>query len=122
MARIEPVGIARQQVLHPSRQIRLGRTEEEVNMVWHADETEDFESELVDRRYRIVQSYSTMLENHPLMAGSVAKDLTLWRIRAFEKRLTHAKEIESALNPDAKMALSHYLSISHRFRRIETVQ
>jgi hypothetical protein len=55
MARIEPVGIARQQVLHPSRQIRLGRTEEKVDMVWHADETEDFESELVDRRFEPFQ-------------------------------------------------------------------
>ena len=81
-----------------------------------------FTPELVDRRHRIVNSYGTLLENHPLMASQVAKDLTIWQIRAFEKRLTQIKESQSALDPDTKMAIAYYLSISHRFPRIEEVQ
>ena len=77
---------------------------------------------LVDRRNRIVNSYGTLLENHPLMAGPVAKDLTIWQIRALVERLTQIKENESALDPDTKMAVTHYLSISKRFPRIKTVQ
>jgi hypothetical protein len=78
--------------------------------------------ELVDRRHRIVNSYGTLLENHPQMAGPVAKDLTIWQIRALVERLTQIKENSSALDPDRKMAITHYLSISQRFPRIETAQ
>jgi hypothetical protein len=63
-----------------------------------------------------------LLEHHPLMASSVAKDLTIWQIRAPVEWLTQIRENESALEPDAKMAINHYLSISNRFPRIETVQ
>ena len=78
--------------------------------------------ELVDRRHRIVASYGTLLENYPLLAGPVAKDLTIWQIRALVEQLTQIKEKESALDPGTKMAVTHYLSISHRFPRIETAQ
>jgi hypothetical protein len=56
------------------------------------------------------------------MAGPVAKDLTVWQIRALVERLKQIKENESALEPGAKMAITHYLSISRRFPRIETAQ
>jgi hypothetical protein len=75
--------------------------------------------ELVERRHRIVRSYGTLLENHPQMAGLVARDLTTWRIRALVDQLTQIKENESALDPDTKMAINYYLSISQRFLRIE---
>jgi hypothetical protein len=78
--------------------------------------------ELVDRRHRIVSSYGTLLENHPLMAGPVAKDLTIWQIRALVERLSQIKENGPALDPDTKMAITHYLSISKRFPGIKTVQ
>ena len=78
--------------------------------------------ESVDRRHRIVASYGTLLENHPLMAGPVAKDLTIWQIRALDERLAQIKEKESALDPGSKMAITHYLSISRRFPRIETAR
>ena len=77
---------------------------------------------LVERRQRIVASYGTLLENHPLMAGPVAKDLTVWQIRALVEPLTQIQESESALTPDAKFAITHYLSIARRFPRIETVR
>ena len=56
------------------------------------------------------------------MADLVAKDLTVWQIRAYEKRLTQINKDTSALDPDKKMAINYYLSISHRFQRVETVQ
>jgi hypothetical protein len=34
-----------------------------------------FKPEIVDRCHRIVKSYSTLLDNYPIMAGLVAKDL-----------------------------------------------
>jgi hypothetical protein len=78
--------------------------------------------ELVGRRHRIVDSYGTLLENHPQMAGPVARDLTIWQIRALVKQLTHITENESALDPDTKMSINHYLSISKRFPGIEGAQ
>jgi hypothetical protein len=78
--------------------------------------------ELLNRQHRIVASYGTLLANHPLMAGPVAKDLTIWQIRALDERLAQIKKNESALDPGTKMAIAHYLSISRRFPRIETAQ
>jgi len=71
--------------------------------------------EIFERRQRIVQSYGTLLDNHPLMAGSVARDLTIWQLRALVERLTEIKENEPALEPDARMAVTYYLSISQKF-------
>jgi hypothetical protein len=108
--------------------INKSRTTDELQEVWKGLSVLGSEGifrgapELFDRRYRIVQSYGTLLENHPLMAGSVAKDLTVWQIRAFEKRLIQIRENASALDPDTKMAITHYLSISRRFPRIKTAQ
>jgi hypothetical protein len=59
--------------------------------------------ELFERRQRIVQSYGALLDNHPLMAGSVARDLTIWQVRALVERLTDIKENEPALDSDAKL-------------------
>ena len=78
--------------------------------------------ELVNPRLRIVNSDSSLLENHPLMAGPVAKDLTIRKLRALVERLTQIKENESAPDPETKMVITHYLSILKRFPRIKTVQ
>ena len=78
--------------------------------------------ELVDRRHRIVNSYGTLLDNHPQMAGPVAKDLTIWQIRALVDELTQIRENESALDQYTKMAITYYLLNSKRFPRIETAQ
>jgi hypothetical protein len=72
-------------------------------------------TELIARRQRIVASYGTLLENYPLMAGPVAKDLISWRERALVEQLTEINENESALDPDAKMAVTYYLWIAKRF-------
>ena len=69
----------------------------------------------IARRQRIVSSYGTLLENYPLMAGPVAKDLISWQERALVEQLTEIKENESSLDPNAKMAINYYLSISQRF-------
>jgi hypothetical protein len=78
--------------------------------------------QLIGRRNRIVRSYGTLLENHPQMAGPVAKDLTIWQVRALVEQLKLIRESELALDPDTKMATDHYLSIARRFPRIETTQ
>ena len=78
--------------------------------------------ELFERRNRIVHSYDNLLENYPQMAGPVAKDLTIWQIRAHVERLTQIRDNESALNPDSKMAITYYLSISQGFPHITTAQ
>lgn len=72
-------------------------------------------TELIARRKRIVSSYGTLLEIYPLMAGPVAKDLINWQERALVEQLTEIKKNESALDPDAKMAVTYYLLISQRF-------
>jgi hypothetical protein len=72
-------------------------------------------TERIARRQRIVASYGTLLENHPLMAGPVAKDLISWQEPALVEQLAAIKEKESALDPDAKMAVTYYLLISQRF-------
>jgi len=72
-------------------------------------------SQLIARRQRIVSSYGTLLENHPLMAGPVAKDLISWRERALVEQLTEIKENDPGLDPDAKMAVTYYLLMSQRF-------
>jgi hypothetical protein len=76
--------------------------------------------ELIERRNRIVRSYASLLENHPQMAGLVARDLTVWQVRALVEQLELIRETESALEPNTKMAINHYLSISGRFPAVET--
>ena len=78
--------------------------------------------EAVSRRRRIVSSYGTLIENYPMMAGPVAKDLTAWQIRALTEPLTRVKESASELDADAKLAITHYLSVSHRFPQMETAR
>jgi hypothetical protein len=71
------------------------------------------------RRRRIVQSYGTLLEHHPAMAGFVAKDLTNWQTRALVDRLSSIREGGTVLDPGSKMAVDYYLSMAPRFRSIE---
>jgi hypothetical protein len=78
--------------------------------------------ELIERKNRIVHSYGTLLDNYPQMAGPVAKDLTIWQVRALVEQLKLIRESELALDPGTKMAIDHYLSIERRFPSIETTQ
>jgi hypothetical protein len=70
---------------------------------------------IIHRRYRIVRSYSILLKNHPVMAGQVAKDLTIWKIQALVECLSNIIENESMLHPSAIFAVKYYLSMAHRF-------
>jgi len=76
--------------------------------------------ELIYRQHRIVHSYGTLLEHYPLMAGQVAKDLMLWKMRALTGQLTQIKETEAALDLGSKMTITHYLSISKSFPCVES--
>ena len=78
--------------------------------------------ELVNRRRRIVNSYGSLLDNHPLMAGSVAKDLTIWKTQALVDQLSNILKNKPDLGPDSKMVISYYLSIAPRFNVIEEGQ
>ena len=78
--------------------------------------------ELVGRRHRIINSYGALLDNYPLMAGPVAKDLTIWQVRALVEKLKQIRADESALDPDTKMTINFYLAISNRFQPIKTTQ
>jgi hypothetical protein len=70
---------------------------------------------IIHRRHRIVRSYSVLLKNHPVMAGQVAKDLTLWKIQALVECLSNIIENESMLHPSSIFAVKYYLSMAHRF-------
>jgi hypothetical protein len=67
------------------------------------------------RRRRIVRSYAVLLENHPVMAGRVAKDLAAWKIRALVDRLSGIVKAESGLDPDSTFAVNYYLSMAPRY-------
>jgi hypothetical protein len=104
------------------------RTPDELQEVWKSFSVLGSEggfraaSELADRRHRIINSYRILLDNHPKMAGPVAKDLTIWQVRALVEQLNQIRADAPALDPDTKMAITYYLAISKRFQRIETAQ
>ena len=80
-----------------------------------------FKSEIVDRRHRIVKSYATLLDNYPIMAGLVAKDLTNWKTRALVPRLLRIKNGEPILDPSSLFAVEYYLSMAAKFPAIKEV-
>ena len=78
--------------------------------------------ESINRQRRIISSYSTLLENYPMMAGAVANDLTVWKTQALIEQLSNILEHERGLGPNSKMAVSYYLSIAPRFQVINESQ
>jgi hypothetical protein len=40
MTRVEPIGVSGQQILHSFGKIGAGRPEEQMQVIWHADEAE----------------------------------------------------------------------------------
>ena len=78
-----------------------------------------FKPEIFDRRHRIVKSYATLLDNYPIMAGLVAKDLTNWKIRALVPRLSRIKKGAPILDPSALFAVDYYLSMAPKFHAIK---
>ena len=80
-----------------------------------------FKPEIVDRRRRIIGSYATLLDHYPIMAGSVAKDLTSWKIRALVHTLSRIKNSEMTLDPRSMFAVDYYLSMAPKFPAIKGV-
>ena len=77
-----------------------------------------FKPEIVARRHRIVNSYATLLDNYPIMAGLVAKDLTNWKIRALVPQLSRIQNGEPILDPSSLFAVDYYLSMASKFPAI----
>jgi hypothetical protein len=77
-----------------------------------------FKPEIVDRRHRIVKSYATLLDNYPIMAGLVAKDLATWKTRALVPQLSSIKNGEPILDPKSLFAVNYYLSMASNFPAI----
>ena len=69
----------------------------------------------VKRRHRIVGSYAALLENHPGLAGTVARDLTAWRIRALVEPLSEIFKKEPQLDPVERFAVQYYVSMAKQF-------
>ena len=80
-----------------------------------------FKPEIVDRRHRIVKSYATLLDNYPIMAGLVAKDLTNWKTRALVPQLSRIKNGEPILDPSSLFAVDYYLSMASKFPAIKGI-
>ena len=77
-----------------------------------------YKSEIIHRRRRIVRSYATLLDNHPVMAGEVARDLTKWKIQALVDPLSNIINDGSMLHLSSIFAVKYYLSKAHRFPKI----
>ncbi len=74
-----------------------------------------FKPDIVDRRHRIIKSYATLLDNYPMMAGLVAKDLTNWKTRALVPQLSRIKNGEPILDSASLFAVDYYLSMAAKF-------
>jgi hypothetical protein len=74
-----------------------------------------YKLEIIHRRRRIVRSYATLLKNHPVMAGEVAKDLTIWKIQALVDPLSNIIKDDSMRDRSSIFAVNYYLSIANRF-------
>jgi hypothetical protein len=73
------------------------------------------QSRLVDLRHRIAESYATLLDRHPHMAGWVAKDLTIWQRKALVERLAEVVENKLLPDPSSVFSVKYYLSQASRF-------
>jgi hypothetical protein len=71
--------------------------------------------DIIQRRHRIVKSYASLLKNHPVMAGQVARDLTIWKIQALIDPLSNISKDDSMLDPGSAFAVEYYLSMAYRF-------
>lgn len=68
-------------------------------------------------RQKIVYSYGTLLQNYPEMAGRVAKDLAMWRVRAHIDRLAEIQKSNSLAEPSEHYLLDYYLSMAGSYPR-----
>ncbi len=73
-------------------------------------------------RNRIVESYATLLKNHPMMAGRVAKDLSMWQVRAHVERLSEIHQEHTLVEPSEIYLLDYYLSMARSFERFDPTE
>lgn len=70
---------------------------------------------IVELRRRIVRSYARLIEQHPQLAGWVARDLTLWQLQALVERLSAIVREETTLDPAARFMVESYLAVASGF-------
>ncbi|MEJ2136906.1 MAG: hypothetical protein P8X86_16880 [Desulfofustis sp.] len=103
---------------------RLGRSNEELDQVMNSlsvlgSQQAGADLPLFPLRNRIVKSYATLLENHPMMAGRVAKDLSMWQVRAHVERLSEIRQEHTLVEPSEIYLLDYYLSMAPSFARFD---
>lgn len=73
---------------------------------------------LLQLRERIVKSYGALLENHPEMAGRVARDISMWQLQTHVDRLTAIQNAKALSEPSDIYLLDYYLSMARRYPRM----
>ena len=69
-------------------------------------------------REQIVNSYGTLLKYYPEMAGAVARDLSMWQVRAHVDRLSEIQEANTLFEPSEIYLLDYYLSMARNYPRV----
>ena len=75
------------------------------------------ERPLFSLRKQIVNSYGTLLEQYPEMAGMVAKDLAMWQVRAHVDRLSEIQQANKVVEASEVYVLNYYLSMAKNYQR-----
>lgn len=66
-------------------------------------------------RRSLLEGYRLLLENHPPLAGAVARHLANWRINALTDQLRAISEREVRIDEGSKLAIESYLAMSSGF-------
>ena len=66
-------------------------------------------------REKIVRSYATLLKNYPALAGPVARDLSMWQIKAHIEQLSAIKTDKLLLDPSSVHLVDYYLSMANNY-------
>ncbi|MGI9569800.1 MAG: hypothetical protein ACR2PH_08710, partial [Desulfobulbia bacterium] len=66
-------------------------------------------------REKIVRSYATLLKNYPALAGPVARDLSMWQIKAHIEQLSAIQKDKTLLDPSSVHLVDYYLSMASNY-------
>lgn len=66
-------------------------------------------------REKIVKSYATLLTNYPAQAGQVARDLSMWKIKAHIEQLSAIQKDKTLLDPSSVHLVDYYLSMASNY-------
>ena len=72
----------------------------------------------VDLRLKVLTAYHSLLDQHPSMAGWVARDLLRWRRKALVQKLESLRREGDVLDPASANAVDMYLSEADEFASI----